>query len=84
MGIHVDIKLDGEVAEYVTAMTDGSGWYANVEEYVRDLIRKDVQRDRAEYQSFRAELQAAFAAPEEDAIKVTADEFLAQIKSQAA
>ena len=76
MGVHVDIKLDGEVGDYVAAITDGSGWYDSAEEYVRDLIRKDVERENAEFQNFRAELQAAIATPLDDCVLVSAEDVI--------
>ena len=84
MGVHVNFDLTGELGEHVAAVTDGSGWYASVEEYVRDLIRKDVEAEHVRFEAFKAELRTAFSAPEDEAVEITADEFLAQMKSKAA
>lgn len=84
MGMEINFRLEGEIGEYVAGMTDGNGWFADVEEYMRDLIRRDLEERRRAFEAYRAELQAAFAAPEEEAVEMTADEFLAEMRSRAA
>ena len=76
MGVQVNFELNGELAEHVAAVTDGSGSYANIEEYLRDLIRKDADKEYADLEAFRAELQSAFAAPEEEYVTITAAEVI--------
>lgn len=78
MGVHVDFELDGELGEHVAAVTDGGGWYASVEEYVRDLIRRDVDAEHAKFEAFKAEMQEAFAVPESECISVTAEDVIAR------
>lgn len=83
MGVHVDFELDGELGEHVAAVTDGGGWYASVEEYVRDLIRRDVEREWRDFEAFRTELQDASAAPESTYVSINAEEFLSRMKTEA-
>lgn len=83
MSVHVNFELEGELGEHVAAITDGDGWYANVEEYLRDLIRRDVEHKQQAFEDFRKELQAAADAPESTYVSITADEFLARMKTDA-
>ncbi|WP_374942713.1 addiction module antitoxin [Sphingomonas sp.] len=72
------IDLDGDLSRHVAAITDGDGWYANVEEYVRDLIRRDIEREQRAFETFKAELQEAFAEPESNYRHVTAENVVAR------
>ena len=55
------------------------GTYENVSEYVRDLIRRDKERVEAERLALlRAELTAAFAAPESAYQSLDADAVIAR------
>ncbi len=61
----LNVRVSGALGEFVASNVGDDGAYENVSEYVRDLIRRD--KERAEAQGFarlKAELTAAFAAPE--------------------
>lgn len=59
------VRLSGALSEYVSANVGESGYYENVSEYIRDLIRRDKERNEREaFDRLKAELTQAFAAPE--------------------
>ncbi|MDQ1154226.1 addiction module antitoxin [Brevundimonas sp. SORGH_AS_0993] len=61
----LNVRVTGPLSEFVATNVGQNGAYENVSEYVRDLIRRD--RDRVETERFdrlKAELTAAFQAPE--------------------
>jgi putative addiction module CopG family antidote len=71
------VRISGELSEFVAQNVGEYGAYENVSEYVRDLIRHDRERVEEEaFQRLKAELQQAFAAPEEEYIPMTAEQFL--------
>ncbi|HEY8604496.1 addiction module antitoxin [Tsuneonella suprasediminis] len=61
----LNVRVSGTLGEFVANNIGDGGAYENVSEYVRDLIRRDKERVEAEgFERLKAELTAAFAAPE--------------------
>ncbi|AKH43007.1 putative addiction module CopG family antidote [Altererythrobacter atlanticus] len=61
----LNVRVSGALGEFVASNIGDDGAYENVSEYVRDLIRRDKERVEAEgFERLKAELTAAFAAPE--------------------
>lgn len=44
MGASLHVSLPDEMRRFVDRITDGSSTYATPSEYVRDLIRKDMEK----------------------------------------
>ena len=42
----VTVRLNGALSDFVSANVGENGAYANVNEYIRDLIRRDTERWR--------------------------------------
>ena len=62
----LNVRVSGVLGEFVAANVGDHGVYENVSEYVRDLIRRDMARAEGEtFQRLKAELQHAFAAPDD-------------------
>jgi Arc/MetJ-type ribon-helix-helix transcriptional regulator len=75
----LNVRVSGVLGEFVAANVGELGTYENVSEYVRDLIRRD--KDRIETERLvllRAELTAAFAAPESAYQTLDADTVIAR------
>ncbi len=67
------VRLGGSLREFVAANIGEKGNYENVSEYIRDLIRRDMARSEAEaFDRLKAELQQAFAAPDDTYRPLTA------------
>lgn len=61
----LNVRVTGPLSEFVAANVGENGAYENVSEYIRDLIRRDRERVESErFDRLKAELTAAFAAPE--------------------
>jgi Arc/MetJ-type ribon-helix-helix transcriptional regulator len=61
----LNVRVNGALGEFVASKIGDNGAYENVSEYVRDLIRRDKERAETEgFERLKAELTAAFAAPE--------------------
>ena len=62
----VNVRVGGMLGDFVTANVGDDGAYENVSEYVRDLIRRDMERaDIEAFERLKAELHRAFAAPDD-------------------
>ena len=70
----LNVRVGGALGAFVAANVGDEGAYENVSEYVRDLIRRDKERVEAErFARLKAELAAAFAAPDEAYTALDAD-----------
>ena len=81
----LNVRVGGSLSDFVAANVGEHGAYDNVSEYVRDLIRKDkMQAEEHALERLRAELQRAFAAPESDYRRLTAEEVIRRNKARRA
>ena len=77
--MNLNVRLGGSLKDYVAENIGGAGDYDNASEYVRDLIRQDKARtEQKRFEILKAELQKAFAAPDDTYIEITADEIIAR------
>ncbi len=73
------VRVSGALSEFVAANVGEGGAYENVSEYIRDLIRRDKERaEREVFDRLKAELNRAFAAPEESYKPLTAGDVIAR------
>jgi len=73
------VRLSGALRDFVAANVGDSGAYENVSEYVRDLIRRDMEHaERVAFDRLKAELTHAFAAPEASYRPLTAADVIAR------
>lgn len=64
--MHVSVRLTTPLTEFVTTRVGAEGDYVNASEYVRDLIRRDREREEQRaFNKLKATLQDAFAQPDE-------------------
>ena len=81
----LNVRVGGVLGEFVAANVGENGSYDNVSEYVRDLIRRDkALADEVAFERLKAELQAAFAAPDEEFRSLTAEDFIARNRKRRA
>ena len=77
----LNVRISGPLSDHVARKVGDEGSYENVSEYVRDLIRREAEQEEAEALArLRAELQRAFATPDEDYVEWDVDAFLADAK----
>ena len=75
------VRLSGQLRDFVAANVGESGNYENVSEYVRDLIRRDKERlESKSFERLKAELQRAFAAPDDTYHPLSAAEVIEKNK----
>ena len=77
------VRLSGALSEFVAANVSETGNYESVSEYVRDLIRRDKARsEREAFDRLKAELERAFAAPDDTYHALSAADVIAKNKRQ--
>jgi Arc/MetJ-type ribon-helix-helix transcriptional regulator len=75
----LNVRVGGPLGEFVAANVGDNGAYENVSEYVRDLIRRDKERVEAEgFSRLKAELAAAFSAPESSFVAMDAETIISR------
>jgi len=73
------VRLNPTLSEFVATNVRHDGAYENVSEYVRDLIRRDMERrEQQAFDRLKAELAHAFAAPESAYKPLTAADVIAR------
>ena len=78
------VRLGGALSEFVSANVGENGSYENVSEYIRDLIRRDKERsEREAFERLKAELERAFAAPDESFRPLSASDVIARNATRA-
>lgn len=79
----LNVRITGELREFVADNVGEFGLYENVSEYVRDLIRRDRERiEAARFVTLKAELQRGFAQPDSAFVEVDRDELLARLRAR--
>ena len=73
------VRLSGPLSDFVAANVGETGDYESVSEYVRDLIRRDKARSEQEaFDRLKAELERAFAAPDDSYGELSAADVIAR------
>ena len=75
--LNLNVRVSGVLGEFVSENVGEDGSYENVSEYVRDLIRRDMERvEQEHFARLKAELQRAFATPDSEFVSLTADDII--------
>ena len=75
----VTVRLNPILSDFVAANVEADGAYENVSEYLRDLIRRDMERkDQLAFDRLKAELAQAFSASEATYRPLTASDVIAR------
>jgi antitoxin ParD1/3/4 len=73
------VRLSGVLSDFVSVNVGEHGAYENVSEYVRDLIRRDKERNETNaFERLKTELTHAYAAPEASYHPLTAVDVIAR------
>lgn len=75
----ISVEIGGELAEHVAASVGDRRLYVTASDYVHDLIRRDMERERGGSDAYKAELEAAFAVSDEEARPFDAEGFRARM-----
>jgi antitoxin ParD1/3/4 len=65
----VNVRFSGELQNFIHSKTSGSGLYSSASEYIRDLVRRDYERDeQRKWAALRKELEPGMLAEESEFI----------------
>ncbi|MGY6706769.1 MAG: ribbon-helix-helix domain-containing protein [Rhizobiaceae bacterium] len=79
--MNLNVRITGSLRDYVTE-TVTAGDFENVSEYVRALIRRDKERaEREAFEALKLRLQDAFATPDDEYERVSADDIRARVRA---
>jgi antitoxin ParD1/3/4 len=75
----IHVRLSGPLGEFVISNIGEDAPYQDANEYVRDLVRREMERvETGRFESLKAELQRAFATPDDQYVTVTAEDVIAR------
>jgi antitoxin ParD1/3/4 len=79
----VNVRFAGELQRFIQQRTGASGLYASASEYIRDLVRRDYEREeQRKWQWLRQELKAGTEASESEFVPLEADSLIAEAKAR--
>lgn len=79
----VNVRFVGELQKFIQTKVGETGVYNSASEYIRDLVRRDYEREEERKWSFlRQELQAGLKAPELEFVPLDADGIIAEARSR--
>ena len=77
------VRVSGALSDFVAANVGETGAYESVSEYIRDLIRRDKTRSEQEaFLRLKAELERAYAAPDDTYHALSASDVIEKNKTQ--
>ena len=81
----LNVRVTGRLGDFVAANVAEDGVYENVSEYVRDLIRRDMERAEGDaFHRLKAELQHAFSLADDSFQTLDAETVIARGRARAA
>jgi len=79
----VNVRFAGELQRFIQNRIGTSGLYSSASEYIRDLVRRDYERDeQRKWQWLREELKAGVAADESEFVALDADSIISEAKKR--
>lgn len=81
--MNLSVRLTEPLTEFVSGRVGVQGDYDNASEYVRDLIRRDRERqEQRAFEALKATLQEAFDQPDDSYVDVTLEDVIARNTAQ--
>ena len=77
----VNVRFAGELQRFIRSRVAESGLYSSASEYLRDLVRRDYERDEQRKWSWlRSELRAGLEANETEFVALDAGKIIKEAK----
>lgn len=82
-GITLNVRVNSALAEHIEMQIGKFGLYENASEYVRALIRQDLEmRDGEMFAAHRPIIERALETPREDYLKLTVDDIVERAQAR--
>jgi antitoxin ParD1/3/4 len=79
----INVRFAGALQQFIRERVRGSGLYGSASEYIRDLVRRDFEREDArKWDSLRGELRAGAEADESQFVPLNAETVIRKAKSR--
>jgi len=79
----VNVRFAGELQRFIQHRTGESGLYGSASEYIRDLVRRDYEREeQRKWLWLREELKAGAQADEGEFVALDASSIIAEAKER--
>ena len=79
----VNVRFAGELQKFIQRRVADSGLYASTSEYLRDLVRRDYERDEQRKWSWlRSELKTGLQASEAEFVALDAGKIIKEAKAR--
>jgi antitoxin ParD1/3/4 len=80
----INVRFAGNLQHFIQERVDGgAGLYNSASEYIRDLVRRDYEREeQRKWQSLRNELRSGAIADESAFVPFDADSIISQAKAR--
>jgi antitoxin ParD1/3/4 len=72
----IHVKVSGQLQAHIQQQIGEDGLYENASEYIRALIRRDLQTRDEAWESLQKELAPAMRADDSDFVAVTAEDVI--------
>jgi antitoxin ParD1/3/4 len=79
----VNVRFSGELQRFIRERTGDSGVYASASEYIRDLVRRDYEREeQRKWLWLRHELKAGVEASDSEFVSVDGQNLIEEARSR--
>lgn len=79
----INVRFSGILQQFIHDRVEGSGLYSSASEYIRDLVRRDLERDEeSRWDGLRAELAHGLTADESAFVPLNAAALLQKAKAE--
>jgi antitoxin ParD1/3/4 len=79
----VNVRFAGKLQEFIQSRIEGSGLYSSASEYVRDLVRRDYEREEERRWAWlRSELEPGLTAADHEFLPLDAGKIIKEAKAR--
>ena len=76
MSESIHVRVSGPLQDHVRQQIGENGLYENASEYIRSLIRRDIQSQEASWEWLKKQLEPGLLASESDFVSVSAQDVI--------
>lgn len=81
----VNVRFSGERQRFIQERTGDTGIYSSASQYIRDLVRRDYQREEhRKWLCLQHNLQAGMEAPDADFVSIDVHDLIEEARSRRA
>ena len=78
----IHVRVTGKLQDHIRQQTGENGLYENASEYIRALIRRDIQNNEEGWDWLKRHIEPGLRADENEFVSVTAEDVIRRNKSR--